>query len=247
MPGNNQAHAFLLCQNGNVVGGFACHQAVCALVNGLLQIAAACAAHFGQLFYRVIGFHKLAVGVQHPAAGLGQLLGRGGHVQRADAAAVIGEITAVLNAQQVCQHIVHTTGSGIQIGVHADGRNAVLQQHCGHILRRHAAQRVKDDRVVAYNQLTPAFGGIAHHIGGNIQRRHNGGDRASGIHQKAHVIPTASQLRRGDLFQNFQYLLYFYGHSPSSISCIRASTPSACGPGARPRRYFFSLTSCCSR
>ena len=38
----DQAHAFLLCQNGNVVGGFACHQAVCALVNGLLQIAAGC-------------------------------------------------------------------------------------------------------------------------------------------------------------------------------------------------------------
>ncbi|WP_418677227.1 hypothetical protein, partial [Akkermansia sp.] len=35
---------------------------------------------------------------------------RGGHVQRADAAAVIGEITAVLNAQQICQHIVHTAG-----------------------------------------------------------------------------------------------------------------------------------------
>ena len=187
--------------------------------------------------------------------------GGGSLVHRADAAAAVRKGPGIPHAQDGRQRVIDAALGRVQVGVHADGRDALLHQQRGHIPRRQRLDGVENDRVVGDNQLAAQRGGLPHHLGGDVQRSQNTGDRAAGIHQQPHVVPVLGQLRRRKAAQLVQHLLYGYSHPFSSIllkpgsrrqpmARRRASSPStasASGPGARPRRYFSTLGRCWAR
>ena len=227
------------------MGGLAGDKAIRARINSFLQVAAARTADFGQAGDGAAAIHVPHAAVQRVRAEAGQLLHRSGF-HRADTAAILGEIAAALplHTQKIRQRIIDAAGGCIQIGVHADGRDVVFDEQRRHIPCADMLERVKDHRVVADDQLAVVLHCLLHHRRRDVQCGQHVADRHTDIHQQAHIVPAASQLRRGQRLQQPENLLHRYRHDNSSICLMSTSTASASCPAGRPRRYFFSLAFC---
>ena len=109
--------------------------------------------------------------MQRVGAEFCQRLHSGGH-RGADAAAALGKAFAPLggNTQNLTKRIIDAARGCIEIGVHADGGDAVFHQQRGHIIGGQTFDGLEDDRMVADNKLAIILDRLPHDRGGDVQR-----------------------------------------------------------------------------
>ena len=253
MPRRDQRQAQPLCITGVVVICLAGQQTVRAHGKDLFKQAAACTADDGQPPHRFAGVGKfdlhrqadvrcIAAGGQLLLCLAGQLRHRDGF-NAAHPAAALGKGLRVLHAKDTGQHLVDAAGSRIQIGMHADGRDARPHQLERHILRPQLFERVKDDRVVRHNGFAVLRGGLCHHLRGDVQRDQHPGHFPGAVHQQTGVVPAFCQFQRRDALHGFIELLYGR-HSPVPSFKSRSISSASGVPSGTPRRIRGSLAFC---
>ena len=187
-------------------------QAIRPGLDGILQHAAACAAHHSQRVHRLAAVHRFYMCAQRIAANPCDLLHIGGaHTAHAAQAA---KGSGIVDAEQRAQNVIHAARGRIQIGVHTNGRNVLFHHAEHHILPPQLFHGIKNDGVMRYDQLAALIFGLGHHFIRDVQRHQNACHIGAAIHQKAHIVPVLGQSFRRELLHILQHFLQFSHFRP---------------------------------